>query len=881
MSLDLAFERFTLDNGLTVILHEDHALPLVVVNLWYDVGSKDEVSGRTGFAHLFEHLMFMGTERVPEGRFDEIMESGGGSNNASTSEDRTNYHSTGPSHLLPTLLWLEADRLESLGRAMTQEKLDLQRDVVRNERRQSYENQPYAKAWLLLPGLLHPPGHPYAHPVIGSHEDLEAASVEDVKEFFAAYYAPNNASLVVAGDFDPKAARALVSDLFASIPRGVDPPRRRAPAAAVRGVVERAVPDDVPAPRTSMSWLSPVHFQEGDAEMDLVAAILAEGASSRLERTLVRDLKLAQDVGARQESGELASVFTISATALPGVPLASVEAAIDVELARFAAEGPTPAEVERVVNKEEAEFVRGLQDLGRRADVLNMYQTILGDPGRLAWDLARYRRATPAGLRSFAAKVLDPGARVILRTVPAARAAGGASARDREPAPLEPARWRVPEPVVSALQGGSGPGLWLLERRAVPLVAVELVVGPGAMADAPGREGVTALLADLLREGAGERDAVAFAAAIDRLGSEFKVEAGRHAMAIGMTCLEKHLDETLDLVADALLRPRLGEEDFARRKALRLAEIEQRAADPAQIAAVVSQRRLRESQGRPGHPVAGWKSSVAALEPAHVHEAWRALLDRAATGCFVAAGAVSPDALRAKLEARFGGLRRPAAAAPRPAAGAGAPGGLEFLIVDRPGAPQTVIRFHRDAETLASPRTPALLIANTLFGGSFTSRLNRNLREEHGFTYGVRSRFSLSGTEGSFVVGTSVKTEVTGDALREFFAEFARLEAADLEPDEVAKALATERTDWVRDFETVSDAAGRYAAIAEAGLPPAFLGVLHEALGRVTLDDANDAATAMLPRPGVLVLVGDRAAILPQLAGLDLAPPLLVDAEGR
>jgi len=282
----LSIETFTLGNGMTVILHPDRRLPQVAVNTWFGVGSKDEAPGRTGFAHLFEHLMFMGTERVPGSGFDVLMESGGGANNASTSEDRTNYWSYGPSQLLPTLLWLEADRYEALAKAMTKEKVDLQRDVVRNERRQSYENRPYGLAELAVPEAMYPAAHPYHHPVIGSHADLEAASLDDVKGFFESWYVPANASLVVAGDFDPAVVRPMIEGWFGALPaKAVPPPPAPVPARLEREV-RRVLVDQVELPRLVLAWHAPPAYAPGAAELELLAAVLAEGASSRLDRRL-------------------------------------------------------------------------------------------------------------------------------------------------------------------------------------------------------------------------------------------------------------------------------------------------------------------------------------------------------------------------------------------------------------------------------------------------------------------------------------------------------------------------------------------------------------------------------------------------------------------
>ena len=422
-TLEIPFEKITLPNGLVVIVSEDHTVPTVATNLMVKVGSRHEPAKRTGFAHLFEHLMFMGTERVPTGVFDERMESVGGSNNAWTSEDRTNYHDVAPSHAWPLLLWLEADRFEAVGRTMTAEKLETQRKIVRNERRQRTENEPYGKVDLRLSELLYPPTHPYHHPVIGSHEDLEAATVDDVKRFFADWYAPNNLALVVAGDVPAAEVKARVEAHFGGLPRVETPAAPPASPAKLNGVVRETIEDNVELGKIVMAWHSPAHFAPGDAELDLVASVLDRGKTSRLHKALVHEGELAQSVSAMQHSQELSSVFAIELVARPGVSLDALERAADDVVRKLVAEGVTAAELDRAKTEYETTFVRSLESVATRASLLNLYETSFGDPGGLDRDLARYRRATPSDVAAAAKATLDPNARVVIRVVPRAKPA--------------------------------------------------------------------------------------------------------------------------------------------------------------------------------------------------------------------------------------------------------------------------------------------------------------------------------------------------------------------------------------------------------------------------------------------------------------------------
>jgi predicted Zn-dependent peptidase len=404
---DIPFERYELPNGLQVILHEDHSLPQVVVDIWYQVGSKEEAPGRSGFAHLFEHLMFMGTDRLPGSGFDQVMEAYGGANNAWTMEDATNYYEVGPPNLLPTFLWMEADRMEALGKAMTQEKVDLQREVVRNERRQSSEDEPYGVAWLEVPGLMYPAGHPYAHTVIGTHEDLQAASLQDVKDFFATWYVPNNASLVIAGDFDSATIKPIIAQYFSHIPSRPLPARATPAPVTAPQKARVEVPDQVQFPQVNLFWHTPASYAEGDAELQLLAALLGEGESSRLYETLVVG-GLAQELTVMQMPTQLGSAFLVSATAMEGVTPERLETVIQKELAKVATTPPTPAEMARLKNQFEYGFLAGLEPLLQRATQLNEYDAYTGSPDYLAKDLARFRGATAEGLQKVAATYLKP-----------------------------------------------------------------------------------------------------------------------------------------------------------------------------------------------------------------------------------------------------------------------------------------------------------------------------------------------------------------------------------------------------------------------------------------------------------------------------------------
>ncbi len=417
--LDVEYTQFTLPNGLHVILHEDHTVPVVHTNLWYLVGSANEQPGRTGFAHLFEHLMFEGSGHVGEGEFDTLLEGVGGDNNASTSQDRTNYYTSVPSNALELPLYLESDRMGYLLQSMSPDIVDRQRDVVKNEMRQSYLNRPYGAVWLELPRMLYPKGHPYNWPVIGSMEDLSAAGFQDVVDFFRRYYVPDNASLVVAGDIDPVKTRALVEKWFAEIPAAGPVPPAMAPAVRLTGVQRRTLTDQVELPLRLLAWPSPALLAPGDAEMDLVASVLAGSKNSRLYKRLVYDEQIAAQVSASQMSQRLGSIFTVQFMPRPGHTLDEIQRAVDEELDRLRREPPQQQELDRALNGLEAAWYRSLEKTSQKADQLNAYYASTGNPDYFQEDLARYRALSPRDLSAAVQRFLTAGERVELSVMPA------------------------------------------------------------------------------------------------------------------------------------------------------------------------------------------------------------------------------------------------------------------------------------------------------------------------------------------------------------------------------------------------------------------------------------------------------------------------------
>jgi zinc protease len=420
-SLSVPYTEFKLPNGLTVILHRDTSVPVVSVNIWYHVGSGNERPGRTGFAHLFEHVMFEGSMHVPEGEFDNLLESAGGNNNGSTTTDRTNYYEDVPSNALELALFLESDRMGFLLDDKAPDKINGQRDVVKNEKRQSFDNQPYGQAFIELPAMLYPPGHPYSWSTIGSMEDLSAASFEDIARFFRTYYVPSNASLVIAGDIDIANTRKLVEKWFSDVPAGKPVPPLTAPTVVLDGVKKKTITDRVQLPRLYLAWHTPALLKPGDAAMDVVANLLTGGKNSRLYKRLVYEMQIAQDVQAAQQSAALDSNFLIIATARPGQTLDKIQSVIDEELDKLRTTPPDQHEMQRAVNQIEANFYRSMERVGGfsgKANQLNSYYVATGEPDYFQKDLDRYLSLTPADIKAAVEKYLPKDRRVELSIVP-------------------------------------------------------------------------------------------------------------------------------------------------------------------------------------------------------------------------------------------------------------------------------------------------------------------------------------------------------------------------------------------------------------------------------------------------------------------------------
>jgi zinc protease len=878
--MDIAYEKYTLSNGLDVILHVDHSIPVAAVNLWYHVGSQNEEPDRTGFAHLFEHLMFEGSKHHNHEYFAPLQEVGANIN-GSTSTDRTNYYEDVPAEYLELALWLESDRMGYLLDAVDQTRLDIQRDVVKNERRQSYENRPYGLAGQEIRKALFPPNHPYNWQTIGSQEHLNAASLEDVHGFFRRFYAPNNASLSIAGDIDPDEAKKLVERYFGDLAPAPEIGRISRWTPPLNEEIRLELADRVQLSRLYFAWVAPPRFDPDEAPLDVLISILGEGRSSRLYRSLVYEKQIAREVGAYYSSQEIAGEMRIDATVAPGASIDAVEEALLGELEKARNEPPTDEEVQRAVNRLEAHYVRQLESLGGfggRADLLNFFNVFAGDPGQLNRDFDRYLKVTPADVQRVARQYLN-GGRVRLVIDPVEQVSAGTQEIDRtqQPGPGRARTFRPPTPQRLKIAGGLD--LLVVEKREVPTVAFGVYFGGGAVMDPASLPGLASFTARLTTEGTKTRTSTQIAEESDFIAARPNVGVDRENLIVSTEALTRHWPDALGLLADVMLNPSFPNEEVERVRRERLTDLRRLRDDPNAIADRVANGLLFGRETPHGHPIGGREASIEALTRdlmLEIHQ--RFFVNSRPT--FVVAGDVDAETAAKQIEAAFAGWT-PAETPPEvPATGERQK--TTVYLVDKPGAAQSIISAGQLSVERTHPDYVPLVVMNMAFGGQFTARLNMNLREDKGYTYGYRSRFDWRKSRSSYGAGGAVQTAVTKEALFETLKEYRDLRAdRPLTPEEFEKARSGLVRGFPPTFETPGHILRRVLDLVHYGLPDDYFTGQVERLQAVTLADVHRVAAEHIdPEALSIVIVGDLSVIEAPVRELGL-PVVLLDYEGN
>lgn len=881
---EISYEKHVLPNGLMLILHEDHKAPIVAVNVWYHVGSKNEKKGKTGFAHLFEHLMFNGSEHFNDDYFKALERVGATDLNGTTNVDRTNYFQNVPSSALDVVLFLESDRMGHLLGAIDQAKLDEQRGVVQNEKRQG-ENQPYGVVRQLLAEYTYPAGHPYSWATIGSMEDLNAASLEDVREWFRTYYGPNNAVLVIAGDINPAEVKAKVEKYFGDIPPGPPIVKQTAWIAKMTGERRAWAQDRVPQARLYMVWnVPPLTDPEVDL-LDLVASVLATGKTSRLYKRLVYDEQIATEVSASVWGKELGSQFLIVATAKPDGDLAKVERAIREELERLLAQGPSKEEVERAQLTYRADFLRGIERVGGfggKSDVLAYGEVFYGNPEAYKRQWATVAGATPASLQKVAQKWLADGLFVLeVHPFPKLEAAGTGVDRSKLPEVAQLPEPRFPRVETAKLP--SGLQLVVATRTAVPLVEMELVVDAGFSTDDPDKLGRASLAMAMLDEGTASRTALQISEELQRLGAELSTGSTLDSSFVAMSALKEKLAASLALFADVILNPTFPAADFARLQKQQLASLAREKVTPVAMGLRVLPTLLYGE----GHPYAvpftgsGREETVAKLSREDLIAFHRTYF-KPNNATLIVVGDVTLTEIRAQVEKLFASWQAGEVPAKRLDKVSG-PEAREVYILDRPGSQQSVIFAGLLLPPKDDHRSEALRLVHEVLGGSFTSRLNMNLREDKHWSYGARFVFPDARGQRPFFAVAPVQADKTKEALAEVVKEISDvLGRRPITEEELEKAKGNLTLTLPGRWETNGAVLRSLFEVVQFGLPWDYPLKSAEAIKVQDLTTVRSVANEVInPAKVVYVVVGDRAKIEAGIRDLNLGPVHFLDSEGK
>ncbi|MFY9224324.1 MAG: pitrilysin family protein [Blastocatellia bacterium] len=880
--LDIPYQKFVLKNGLTLLVHEDRKAPIVAVNVWYHVGSKNEKIGKTGFAHLFEHLMFNGSENYNKDYFQALERIGATDLNGTTNNDRTNYFQNVPKSALDMVLWLESDRMGHLLGAIDQAKLDEQRGVVQNEKRQG-ENQPYAVAFELITKATYPAQHPYSWTVIGSMEDLNAASLPDVQEWFKTYYGAANAVLVVAGDVNANEVKEKVEKYFGDIPAGPPIARHQVAIAKMTGERRQTVQDRVPQAAMFKVWNIP---QWGSAEadyLDLASDVLGAGKNSRLFKRLVYDLQIASEASASIDINEIGGQFYVQVFARPGEDLNKIETIVNEEVTRFLAEGPTEAELKRIKAQYAARFIRGAERIGGfggKSDILAMNQIYAGNPDYYKTTLKRVKDATAKDLQETAKKWLSDGS-YTLTVTPFPEFTNEAKGVDRSKLPdLGPAP-EITFPDLQRATLSNGLKVILAERHSAPLISLNLVVDAGYAADP--NPGTANMAMSMLTEGTKNRDSLKISEDLANLGTNLGAFSDLDTSRVSLGSLKSTLDQSLDIFADVVLNPSFPDKEFKRLQKQQLDGIEQEKADPTSIA-------LRLMPGLiygKGHPYSqpftgsGTPQSITNMTQADVvkyHQTWF----KPNNSTLVVVGDTTLSEIVPKLEKLFKDWKS-GEVPKKNIAQVNHQNKPIVYLVDRPGSLQSIIVAGHIAPQRSNADELAVNTMNNVLGGVFTSRLNLNLREDKHWSYGVFSFLADTAAQRPFLSISPVQTDKTKESISEVVKELREvLDKRPITQEEFLKDQTNQVLGLPGGWETNGRVLNSILDIVRYGYPDTYYKTYANQVRDLKLDQVNAAARKVIqPNKLIWLIVGDRSKIEAGIKELNLGEIRVLDVDGN
>ena len=872
---EIKYETFKLDNGLTVIVHEDKKVPMVAVNVWYHVGSKNEKVGKTGFAHLFEHLMFNGTENYNSEYFEPFEKIGSTDQNGTTNSDRTNYFQNVPTNALDLALWMESDRMGHLLGVVDQEKLDEQRGVVQNEKRQG-ENQPYGKAFTRISESAFPKGHPYSWSVIGSMEDLDAASLEDVQDWFKTYYGPNNAVLALAGDIDVETAKQKAAQYFGDIPAG--PPLVKPDVwIAKRNEEKREIMyDDVPQARIYKTWNVPPRDTEAAAHFDLASSVLVGGKNSPLYKELVYEKQIATNVSAFYYDREIAGMFFLIVDVVAGEDPTNVEKAMDAVLADFIKKGPNRKLLEAEKTKALAGFIRGIQRIGGfggKSDLLATCQTYTNNPGCYRDNAAYLDLVTPAKMKATFAQWIDDTP-YVLTILPADKYSANETGVDRStgiPYPTEKVNFEFPNLQTATLSNGSK--VVLAQRSGVPLIEMDFQFNFGYAQENNDELGYTNFMMGMLNEGTKKYSSLKFDEVLDSLGSNLSFGSGLDTSVASVSTLKANLSQTLELAKEALINPTFPQEEIERIQKQTLASIIQEENRPAAIA-YRNIGKLLYGQDHPyGKPLtgSGISETISSITRKDIVAMHKRAIDPANL-TFAVAGDINLDELVDMLEDKFGDWSSNSKTELKELQTISLPATRTVYLIDKPNAQQSYIVAGQLLPPTATNEEFKISYMNYAIGGSFTARLNMNLREDKSWSYGVRTRLADAKGQRAMLVTAPVQTDKTAESVAEIVKEYAAyLGDAPITDAELAKGKASKTLRLPGQFETLGALKGAVSNIVTYNRELNYLNVLPNLYDEPTLDDVQTMAqTYIKPDQWTWLIVGDLSKIEQPVRNLNL-----------
>lgn len=881
---DIPYTKFVLKNGLTLLVHEDHKAPIVAVNTWYHVGSKNEKAGKTGFAHLFEHLMFSGSENFNHTYISALEGIGATDLNGTTNSDRTNYFENVPTSMLNYTLFAESDRMGHLLGLLDQKKLDLQRGVVQNEKRQG-ENQPYGVTRQLLTENTYPVGHPYSWTVIGSMTDLDAASMPDVQDWFRTNYGPNNTVLVLAGDITPEVARQKVEKYYGDIPAGPPLARNEAWIAKRTGTHRGTVQDRVPQARLYRVWNVPGDATPTAPLLDLAAQILGGGKTSRFYKRLVYKDQLATSATAFNSTREIAGQFMTTLTARPGVALPVLEKAADEEVRGMVKTGPTAAEMELAKTAILASYTRAVERVGGfggKSDLLAECTTYTGNPECYKDYLKAIKAATPAQVRQAMQDWLTDGDYVLeVQPFPTGLTTTAKLDRSKEPALGQPESLKLPP--MQRITLSNGLKVVLAESHAAPVVNFSMMIDSGYASDSPELPGLASLSLRMLEEGTPTRSSLAISEQFEALGADFGARSNLDGAFVQMNVLKATMPRALDVYADVLLHPAFEQKELDRLKKDRLAAISREKVDPNQMARRIIPGLLYGKGHAYSLPMSGTGTeaavtSITRADLVRYHATWF----KPNNATLLVVGDTTLADIKPLLEKAFGGWK--AGDVPKKnLAEVQQPAKTAVYLMDRPGALQSVIYGVQLASPRNAPDAVQTEVVNDVFGGAFSSRINMNLREDKHWSYGVGSGLPSAVGQRLYLSSSPVQTDKTKEALQELVREYADVAGGrPITAAELRAAQTNETLGLPGSFESAAQLSQAYATVLQYQLPDDYYNTFTGTVMAMTPEQANAlAARTILPNRLVWVVVGDMSKVETGIRDLKLGEVRRIDVDGN